>query len=134
MEQQDVFLHARFIGFLEEWGQIACLTHCEQTFRRACHPCQHPGKHPEGERYGDNGGEPVHVECLEVVVETNQKALHQVYILGRDDYSEGECAEHEDKNRYQCPAEHSFRIVDGGVLDVANVHTRHFHPGIEQED
>ena len=71
---------------------------------------------------------------MHVIVEAYQQALHEVDILLRNDYAEGVGAEHEDQHCEKRTAEHRLRIVDRRIGNVAHVHARHLHAGIEQED
>lgn len=117
--------------FWKKGGQITCLTDREDTFRRAGNPGKHAGEHAESERYRYDRSEPVHVEDLEVVVETNEQALDKIDVFSGDDHSEGVGAQNEDEHGDERSAEHRFGIVDRRILDVAHVDARHLHARIE---
>ena len=68
LDQQNVFLYAVGVGLLEEGRQIACFTHCEDTFGRTCHPGQHACQHTECQSHGDDRRQPRSMDILEVII------------------------------------------------------------------
>mgnify|MGYP000564947211 CR=1 FL=1 len=46
----------------------------------------------------------------EVIVETNEQTLSQVNIFGRDDNTQCECSQYEDKNSDKCTDKYGFRV------------------------
>ncbi len=133
LNEKYILLHARFVGLLEERRQIARLSYGKDTFRWSGNPSKHTGEHTECKRDSYYRREPVHVEGAEIIVESHQKALHKVDILGRNNNTEGIGAEHEDEHRHERSPEHSLRVVNRRIFDIAHMHARHFHTCIEEE-
>ena len=74
------------------------------------------------------------MDVLEVIVETNQQALCQTDVFGRNDNTQCESTQHENDNCDSCTDKYCFRIILGGIFYILNVDTAHFHTGIKEED
>ena len=134
LHEQDVALHARAVGLLEEGGQIARLAHGVDTLRGAGHPRKHAGQHAEHQRHGDDGRGPRHVQVAEVVVEADEQRLRQADVLGRDDEAQREGAQHEDADRDERADDDGPRVVARRVAHLHHVDAHHLHAGVEEED
>ena len=74
------------------------------------------------------------MDKFKVVIETYQQTLCQVNVFLRNDNTQRESTEHEDKNSDQRTDKYSLRIVLGWIFHIFHVDTAHFHTGIKQED
>ena len=74
------------------------------------------------------------MDVTEVIVETYQQALCKADVLGRNNDTQSECTQHEDKYRNQCADKHSLRIVFGRIVYILHVDTAHLHTCIKEED
>ena len=74
------------------------------------------------------------MDITEVVVEAYQQTLCKADILGRNNDTQSECTQHEDKHRNQRADKHSLRIVLGRIVDILHVDTAHLHTCIKEED
>ena len=110
------------------------LAHGEDTLRGACHPGQHAGQHAEHQGDGDDRSGPRDVEVVEIVVESDQQRLREADVLGGDDESQREGAQHEDADRDERTDDDGLGVVARRILHVHHVNAHHLHTRIEEED
>ena len=56
------------------------------------------------------------MDVLEVIVETNQQALCQTDVFGRNDNTQCESTQYENDNCDSCTDKYCFRIILGGIF------------------